>query len=153
VMLTVTPRVNPGGLVIMDVQQEVSNVAQGLTTEGVESPTFRTRNIESSVAVQHGQVVVLGGLIRDEKEDNKSGIPGLYKVPVLGWLFGQEGSNTTRTELVVVIQPRVISNTADADKVMNDFRKRLKGLKGEFWGHQGAQTIGVQPQVGVSAVP
>ncbi len=126
VLLTVTPRVNPGGLVIMDVEQEVSDVTE-TETSGLDSPTIQTRNVTSSVAVQSGQVVVLGGLIRDRSDESDSGIPGLYKLPVIGWLFGETSESTSRTELVVVIQPRVVANQQDADGVVDAFRSRLKG--------------------------
>jgi len=137
VLLAVTPRVNPGGLVIMEVEQEVSRVSQQVSG-GIDSPTIATRNITSSVAVQSGQVVVLGGLIRDEKSETDAGIPYLYKLPVIDWLFGQETKNTNRSELVVVLQPRVIADQMDAQKMVDDFRLRLRGLKGDFWGHQRA---------------
>jgi len=131
VLLQVTPRVNPGGLVIMDVEQEVSNISPE-TVKGIDSPIIRTRNIRSSVAVQTGQVVVLGGLIRDEKSNTKTGLPWLNNIPVLGWAFGKTSENTNRNELVVVLRPRVIANTEDARDVLQDFRQRLKGLQWEL---------------------
>ncbi len=131
VILQVTPRVNPGGLVIMDVEQEVSQVVK--TTEETDiTPTIRTRNIKSSVAVQTGQVVVLGGLIRDEKTNTKSGLPWLSNIPVLGWAFGQTGEDTVRNELVVVLRPKVIASGEDAHDVLQEFRQRLKGLQWEL---------------------
>lgn len=131
VVLQVTPRVNPGGLVIMDVDQEVSNISTQ-KVEGIDSPIIRTRNIKSSVAVQSGQVVVLGGLIRDEKANTKSGLPWLSNIPVMGWAFGQTGEDTTRNELVVVLRPRVIAHAEDARDVLQEFRNRLKGLQWEL---------------------
>lgn len=131
VVLQVTPRVNPGGLVIMDVDQEVSNISTQ-KVEGIDSPIIRTRNIKSSVAVQAGQVVVLGGLIRDEKANTKSGLPWLSNIPVMGWAFGQTGEDTTRNELVVVLRPRVIAHADDARDVLQEFRNRLKGLQWEL---------------------
>jgi len=131
VLLSVTPRVTPGGLVIMEVQQEVSDVS---TTKSVVagSPTISTRNIASTVAVKDGQVVVLGGLIKDQKEGSQSGVPGLYKVPVVGWVFGQTSKSATRTELVVILTPRVLRNEQDLTKVTEDFRTKLQGLKERF---------------------
>ncbi len=75
VMLSVKPRVTPGGLVQMEIEQEVSTVEAESGT--LNSPTFRTRNITSNVAVRSNQAVVLGGLIQDAREDGKSGVPGL----------------------------------------------------------------------------
>ncbi len=131
VMLSVKPRVNPGGLVTMEIEQEVSSVAQ-TETSGLDSPTIRTRNISSTVAVESGQAVVLGGLIRDETSKSKGGVPGLYNMPVVGALFGQDTTSTTRTELVVVLTPRVISNALDAKRITEDFRSKLRGLSGQF---------------------
>jgi len=129
VQLSVTPRVNPGGLVIMEVSENVSN--QGDPGVG-GSPIIQNRKIDSVVAVQSGQVVVLGGLIRENVDNGQKGIPGLYKIPVLGLAFGVKSESASRTELVVILQPKVISSRADADLVIEDFRKKLKGLEKRF---------------------
>lgn len=131
VVLEVTPRVNPGGLVIMDVSQEVSDVATTDSSE-LDSPTIRTRKINSSIAVQSGEAMVLGGLIKDTDEDGSSGFPGLHDVPVIGFLFGQKAQLSRRTELVVVLIPTVIKDSSDARKVVESFRNRLEGLRGSF---------------------
>jgi general secretion pathway protein D len=131
VILTVKPRVTPGGLVQMEIEQEVTAVADATST-GVDSPTFLTRKITSNVAVRTNQAVVLGGLISDERSNSKSGLPGGYDVPILGFLFSNTSRKADRTELVVVITPRVVANDQDALKVTDDFRKRLKGLEFKF---------------------
>jgi len=131
VLLAVTPRVTPGGLVIMEVQQEVSDVAT-TSQSAVGSPTISTRNIASTVAVKDGQVVVLGGLIRDKKEGSQSGVPGLYKVPLLGWAFGQTSKSASRTELVVILTPKVLRDDQDLSRVTDEFRTKLQGLKERF---------------------
>lgn len=131
VVLEVTPRVNPGGLVIMDVSQEVSDVATTDSSE-LDSPTIRTRKINSSIAVQSGEAMVLGGLIKDTDEDGSSGVPGLHDIPVIGFLFGQKAQLSKRTELVVVLIPTVIKDSSDARKVVESFRNRLEGLRGSF---------------------
>ena len=84
VILEVTPRVNSGGLVTLDVSQEVSDVVPGQTTAGINSPTFSQRNVSSRVVVQDGQTVGLAGLIRDTANQSSSGIPFLKDVPLLG---------------------------------------------------------------------
>jgi general secretion pathway protein D len=131
VMLSVTPRVTPGGLVIMDVEQEVSDAVQS-ESSALDSPTIQTRNISSSVAVKHQQTVVLGGLIRDNDSITQGGVPGFYQLPLVGWAFGTTDKSATRTELVVVLTPRVISTEKDIEDVNQDFKERLKGLKGRF---------------------
>ncbi|MBO8085879.1 MAG: type II secretion system secretin GspD [Marichromatium sp.] len=128
VMLSVKPRVTPGGMVQMEIEQEVSTVA---TTESsnLDSPTFQTRNITSSVAVRSNQAVVLGGLIQDQREDGKQGVPGLYDLPIAGALFGERSKKANRTELVVILTPRVIASDQDLEAVTRDFRSKVKGLE------------------------
>ena len=131
VLLTVTPRVNPGGLVFMEVSQEVSeSVYVETNVEG--SPTIQNRNIDSTVAVQSGQSVVLGGLIRTKQEETQGGIPGLYSLPVVGSLFGETVGSKNRTELVVVLTPRVIASAEDIRRITEDFRTKMRGLEGSF---------------------
>ena len=130
VMLSVKPRVTPGGLVQMEIEQEVSTVE---SESGVlNSPTFRTRNITSNVAVRSNQAVVLGGLIQDAREDGKSGVPGLYRAPIIGPLFGETSKRADRTELVVVLTPRVIASDSDIETVTRDFRDKVKNLDTRF---------------------
>ncbi|WP_082673889.1 type II secretion system secretin GspD [Thiohalocapsa sp. ML1] len=130
VKLNVKPRVTPGGLVQMEIEQEVSTVAR--ESGALNSPTFRTRNITSNVAVRSSQAVVLGGLIQDSNEDNKSGVPGLYRAPLLGPLFGQTARRSNRTELVVVLTPRVIASDSDIETVTRDFRDKVRNLDTRF---------------------
>jgi len=127
VILTVTPRVNPGGLITMEIQQEVSDVAV-TTSSGIDAPTIQQRNIESTVAIQSGNTIILGGLIRDNASDSDSGFPGLHEIPVIGTLFGNTSRNNTRTELIVLITPRAVTNTRQAIEVTDEFQTRLKGL-------------------------
>ena len=131
VQLSVKPRVTPGGLVQMEIEQEVSTVSE-TDSSALNSPTFQTRNITSNVAVRSNQAVVLGGLIQDEREEGNQGIPGLYSLPVVGPLFGERTRKADRTELVVVLTPRVIASDADIREVTEDFRGKLKGLEYRF---------------------
>ena len=130
VMLSVKPRVTPGGLVQMEIEQEVSTVAEESGT--LNSPTFRTRNITSNVAVRSNQAVVLGGLIQDARADGKTGVPGLYRAPIIGPLFGETSKQAERTELVVVLTPRVIASDSDIETVTRDFRDKVKNLDTRF---------------------
>lgn len=129
VQLSVTPRVTPGGLVQLDINQEVSSVIRDDASASTNNaPSFRTRTITSNVAVRSGQAVVLGGLIQDESSNGKSGVPGLYRAPLIGGLFGQTSRNSRRTELVVILTPRVITSDADIDAVTEDFRRKVRNL-------------------------
>ena len=128
VLLSVTPRVNAGGLVTMEIEQEVSNVSPGSDPLSL-TPTIQQRRITSTVAVKSGHTVVLGGLIRENKTLVRSGIPVLYKLPFVGPLFGTTSDGEQRTELVVLITPRVIQSAHDADAILNEFRDHLDSLK------------------------
>lgn len=127
VLLSVTPRVNAGGLVIMEVEQEVSNVAPNAATP--LTPTIQQRRINSTVAVQSGETVVLGGLIRENDNTSGTGVPGLREIPVLGWFFGASSDELTRTELVVLITPRAVRGATEAREVTDEFRRKMDSLK------------------------
>jgi general secretion pathway protein D len=128
VILEVTPRVNASGLVVLDVFQEVSDVI-ATTTSDIDSPTIQQRSIESTVAVQSGDTVALGGLIRDRDEDSVTGVPLLSSIPVLGNLFKTTQTQTRRTELLVLITPRVVRDRREALEVTDELRRRLRTLE------------------------
>lgn len=129
VLLTVRPRVNSGGLVLMDIEQAVDNVVpQGTASTGINSPTIAQRQIKSSVAVANGETLVLGGLIKEDTANSRSGIPLLHDLPVLGDLFGSTDKSLNRTELVVLLTPRVLESRAKSRDITNEFRRKLTGL-------------------------
>ncbi|MFQ5773848.1 MAG: type II secretion system secretin GspD [Kiloniellaceae bacterium] len=128
VILEVTPRVNAGGLVTLDVLQEVSDVTQ-TTTSDLNSPTIQQRTIQSTVAVQSGDTVALGGLIQDSDEESVSGLPLLSDIPILGNLFKTTNNVKRRTELLVLITPRVVRDRREAQDVTEELRKRLTGIE------------------------
>ena len=125
VIMQVTPRVNSGGLVTLDITQEVSSVASAVTTPGVNSPTFNERSVTSRVVVQDGQTVGLAGLISDSDSRQNQGIPWLKDIPLLGILAGQQNNNRTRTELLVLITPHVVHDQRDARALTEDLRDEL----------------------------
>jgi general secretion pathway protein D len=124
VILSITPRVNAGGLVSLDIAQEVSDVASNETSD-IDAPVILQRSIQSSVAVQDGESVALGGLIRDSVRDAVAGIPVLSDIPVLGNLFKTTVAARQRTELLVLLTPRVIGNRAQARSVTDELRRRM----------------------------
>lgn len=130
VMLGVTPAVNAGDLVTLDINQIVSSLsATASTTAGTSGyPRFLQRQINSKVSVRSGETIVLGGLIRDEAENRKSGLPLLSSIPVLGALFGTHNTRVDRTELLVIITPRVLRSDEDARAVSRELRQRMQGL-------------------------
>lgn len=130
VLLNVRPRVNSGGLVNMDIIQTVSNVKPQPSgdTQQIASPTIAQRQIKSTVAVQNGETLVLGGLIRENTSTTKSGIPLLYELPIIGDLFGATDMASERTELVVLLTPRIVDNQVKGREISNEFRRKLTGL-------------------------
>lgn len=128
VMLSVTPRVNAGGQVSMEISQEVSN-ATTTTTSGIDSPTIQKRSAESTVAVKSGETIVLAGLIKEEKNKSSEGLPLLAKIPLIGGLFGTQSWNDNRTELIILITPRVLASTLETAAITKEYRERLTGLE------------------------
>lgn len=136
VMLGVTPSVSAGGLVTLDINQIVSNLGGTSIVGGEAYPTFMQRQIASKVAVRSGETIVLGGLIRDETTRRKSGVPVLSSIPVVGALFGTHANSTARTELLVIITPRVLRSDEDARAVSRELREKMRGLTLEPVGSQ-----------------
>lgn len=128
VILKVTPRVNASGLVLLDIAQEVSDVVPN-NTSGINSPIISTRRISTSVAVQDGQVIALGGLFKDAKTFGKNGIPILSRIPVVGALFGTHNDTRNRTELLVILKPRVLRTIDDGRAVTEELRAKLRTLE------------------------
>jgi general secretion pathway protein D len=126
VQLDVKPRVNPGGLVYMDVTQQVSS--PGATTSVNGNPPINQRQLQTQVAVQSGETVLLGGLIEESDTLTKSGIPFLNDVPILGRLFGSTSNKRDRTEIIVLITPRVISSVEDARVMTDEYRNKFESL-------------------------
>jgi general secretion pathway protein D len=125
VIMHVTPRVNSGGLVTLDISQEVSNVSTPAANTASGSPTFDDRLIRTRIAVQDGQTVVLAGLIRDSIEEDNNGIPFLKDIPLVGTLLSTQSNKRARTELIVLITPRVVHDQRDARALTEDLRNQL----------------------------
>ncbi len=126
VTVVVKPRVNANGLVIMDIEQKIEDI--GNTPDGSPNPNIITREIKSSVAVQSGETIVLGGLISERNEYTKTGIPFLHELPLIGPLFGNTVKTKRKTELVLLITPRVVKSRLDAKLVTNEFKRKLSGI-------------------------
>ncbi|HEX5453409.1 MAG TPA: type II secretion system secretin GspD [Stellaceae bacterium] len=126
VIMQVTPRINSGGLVTLDVAQEVSAVAPAAANTVIGSPTFDDRFVNTRIAVQDGQTVALAGLIRDNSTDDNNGIPFIKDIPVLSTLFSSQSSTRQRTELLVLITPHVINDQRSARALTEDLRNQLQ---------------------------
>jgi general secretion pathway protein D len=128
VILKVTPRINTNGLVTMEIEQEISAVVRSATTDTL-TPTISQRRITSTIAVQSGQMVVLGGLISEQADQEKNRIPVIDKIPYLGDVLGGKTEKArSRTELVVFLRPSVIRNAGDASNVAEAVRASMQSL-------------------------
>ena len=128
ILLTVTPRINEKGLVAMDVSQEVSQVSEQTIT-GISSPIITKRSAKTSLVVQNGSTIVIGGLIQEQNERSMSGIPFFSKIPLLNYFFSYTKNKVTKTELVILITPHVVRTLEEADLITKEFTDKIEGLK------------------------
>jgi general secretion pathway protein D len=155
VITQVTPRVNSGGLVTLDVTQEVSSVVpqtavNGQSGSSIQSPTFSTRAVKSRIVVQDGQTVGLAGLITDSVNTGNQGIPFLKDVPLLGLLAGTQNNTRTRTELLILLTPHVLHDQRDARALTEDLREQLPRAAEVQYDLQGLkQTGSTDPSAGL----
>jgi general secretion pathway protein D len=121
VKLSVAPRISGASTITMNVIQEVSNVTR-TTTSGIDSPTFQQRVIETKLAVLSGDTIAIGGLISENKNTNRTGIPGLIDVPGVGALFGERRRAELRTELIIFLTPTIVEQgPSKASPISNGF--------------------------------
>ncbi len=125
VILDVQPRINPGGLVYLNIKQQVS-VPGNKDQNG--NYTIQQREIATQVGVQSGQTVLLGGLIKQDEGAANTGIPGLNRVPLIGRLFGTTSRQRNRSELIVLITPHVISSSDDAKRITDEYQDKFESL-------------------------
>lgn len=125
-MLEITPLINEGGLVNLEVAQEVSDYRIKKLYDQ-DYPIIFKRETKTNLVVQDGQTIVIGGLIRDKSDRTREGIPFLSKIPILGYLFGSTTREKSRTEIVVLLTPKVIRNQQEADDLTSVYIHRLEG--------------------------
>ncbi|MEM6888130.1 MAG: type II secretion system secretin GspD [Pseudomonadota bacterium] len=126
VIFEVTPRINSSGSVMLDINQEVSTV--GETDASTGNPIISQRTVSSSVSVNSGETIALGGLFETRTTRGSAGIPGLARQPVWGALFGRKSTTRGQTELLVLITPRIVNNTVDARHVTRSLRNRVENV-------------------------
>src|SRR5690606_29723836 len=110
--LTITPQINAGDGVKLTIQQEQSSVAPQV--EGAADIILNTREITNAVFVHNGDVLVLGGLIDDQLRTSEERVPGLGRIPGLGWLFKARRTERAKTNLMVFIRPTILHDQAEA---------------------------------------
>ena len=124
VILAVTPRVNDAGRVVLEIEQEVSNVAR-TTSSGIDSPTIQQRRVKTTVVVADGEMLALGGLIQERDNTDRTQVPILGNFPVLGAAFRSKTDSINRTELLIIIRPQVVRDASEGRAVTEEFRRRL----------------------------
>jgi len=128
VKLTITPRINPSGVVTMKIDQDVSAPTAPPTGVNVpgNTPSFSQRNVKTQVTVQDGDTISIGGIIQDSDSTTSSGIPFLHRLPVVGFVFGNKSRSTSRTELIVFLTPHVIYDTNQLAEATEELKTGMK---------------------------
>ncbi|OEU53875.1 MAG: type II secretion system protein GspD [Desulfobacterales bacterium S3730MH5] len=128
VILSVTPHINERGLVTMEIDQEVSDKGPDMEVAGKKYPSFTKRIIETTLTVRHGQSIVIGGLIKDRKSKDITGLPCLINMPVFRYIFGKESKEVEKIELIILITPHVIVSLGDVDAVTEEFKNKVESV-------------------------
>ena len=128
VSLNVTPFINPDGLVVMQIQEEIDNISGYTTIDGNPVPNTSSKTLSSNVAVKDRDSIILGGAIDSEKDFNKSGVPLLQDIPLLGALFSSRSSTKSRDELLVLVRPTVLKTPELAAAQAKKEEARLPGI-------------------------
>jgi general secretion pathway protein D len=131
IILRVAPRVHQNGNILLDIEQEISNVANTASADTL-TPTVSQRRVKSAISITSGQTVLLGGLISERSERGRSGLPLLDKIGPLGEIFGSNTGTLQRTELIIFIRPQIIRDPVDAHRVAEELRTRLGNRYGTF---------------------
>ena len=124
IILTVTPRINTSGKVMLDIQQEVSDVVK-TTSSGIDSPTIQQRKVSTRVVVNDNENLALGGLIQQRNDLVRSQVPILGDIPLLGNAFKNKRDQIRKTELIIFIKPRIVRDVNEARNVTEEFRQQL----------------------------
>jgi general secretion pathway protein D len=144
VVLTVTPRIGERGTVALDVKQEVNSV--GPQVPPTNSPSFVKREAETSVVLLNNQTLVLGGLIQDQVTLDDNGIPFLKNIPIIGFLFGLKERRVVKTELLLLITPRVLGTALDAARITDEMRRATPELNEAIRSAPRSPRTGLPPQ-------
>jgi general secretion pathway protein D len=127
--LSFTARINPSGVVTLQIDQQVSAPIAPAASATIQSPSFSNREVKTQVTVQDGDMVAIGGIISEEKTESSSGIPILHKLPLIGRAFGTKSSTKTRTEMVIFITPHVIYDTNGLSEASDDLINGMKRVQ------------------------
>ncbi|WP_418292082.1 type II secretion system protein GspD [Methylobacterium durans] len=127
VILSVTPRVSESGRVLLDIEQEVSTV-QRTTSSNIDSPSFGRRKVRTTVVVNNGESITLGGLIQDRTTIGETRVPVLGDLPIIGNAFKEKQNLVEKTELIIMLTPRVVRDLNEAAAVTDEYRNRVRSV-------------------------
>ena len=127
IILKVKPRINEGGLVSIELSQEISTYETiTLFAANEQQIILHKTDATTSLVVQDSQTIIIGGLIREDTSASNTGIPWLNKIPILGYLFGNTDDTSNRTEIVILLTPRVIKSIQDISDVTTEYVDKFK---------------------------
>ena len=129
ILLTVTPHISEKNMVKLKISQEISSRGVDISLAGITSPSFTKRKAETIGAVLSGHTLIIGGLISEQQNKSKEGIPFLSRLPLIGPLFGVTTDEVKKTELVIMVTPHVISSPEEADSITKEFQNKVKTIK------------------------
>jgi general secretion pathway protein D len=129
VTLSVTARVNASGIITMEINQEVSSPQPPSSSDPIQSPTIDRRSVRTQITIGDGDTVALAGIIQETNLYSRDGVPGLMKIPIVGGLFGGRTSSKSRTELVVMLTPRVIYDETEFVSASEELKSGLRSLR------------------------
>ena len=128
IILKVRPRITRDGMVFLDIVQEVSTPQGASTADANGNVRIDTNKVRTSAVIPSGETIMLAGLITDGNERTSSGLPGLSRIPVIGGLFGQQGTSSRRDELIVLITPTVVRNPQEARALTDEYGRRFRAM-------------------------
>ena len=127
ILLEIKPSISSSGTINVALTQEVIDVGDIDVATGQR--TFLNRNLNTNVSVQNGETIVLGGLIRTNQAQSQSGVPGLRDLPLVGFLFGKTVTSEVRTELVIMLSPRIVRNPSENNQVLDEYRTKFEHME------------------------
>ncbi len=126
--LNIVARINPSGIVTLIINQQFSSPSPPQAGDAIQSPSFQNRTINTQVTVQDGDTIAIGGIISESSGFSSNGVPVLHRLPIVGWAFGSKSYDHSRTELIVMMTPRVIYDTNELVEASDELKTRLKDL-------------------------
>ncbi len=155
IILKVKPQVNDSGLISLDISQEVSSYGTIQLTTSEKQIIVNKTEASTNLAVQDGETIIIGGLIREDTTNSEVGVPFLSKVPLLGFLFGNRSREAQRQELIILLTPHVLKNQKEARNITNEYINNITNVDITKGGIKRNELLkgGVQTRKGIGRPP